>query len=75
MSADAAPTSGVLVVGEVIPDLILRGDVMPRFGLAEQLLPDAILTIGGSRAQEAVAAQLEGRLPIRTEPSRSHDQH
>jgi ribokinase len=38
----------VLVVGDVNPDLVLRGDVVPRFGQAEQLLDSADLVIGGS---------------------------
>jgi sugar/nucleoside kinase (ribokinase family) len=38
----------VLVVGDANPDLILRGDVVPRFGQAEQLLTAADLVIGGS---------------------------
>lgn len=38
----------VLVVGDLNPDLILRGDVVPRFGQAEQLLADAALVVGGS---------------------------
>jgi sugar/nucleoside kinase (ribokinase family) len=40
----------VLVVGDLNPDLILTGDVVPRFGQAEQLLDQAPLTIGGSGA-------------------------
>jgi sugar/nucleoside kinase (ribokinase family) len=40
----------VLVVGDANPDLVLRGDVLPRFGQAEQLLDDASLVIGGSAA-------------------------
>ncbi len=40
----------VLVVGDANPDLILRGDVVPRFGQAEQLLDDAALVVGGSAA-------------------------
>lgn len=40
----------VLVVGDANPDLVLRGDVVPRFGQAEQLLDDATLLIGGSAA-------------------------
>lgn len=40
----------VLVVGDVNPDLVLRGDVVPRFGQAEQLLDDAALLVGGSAA-------------------------
>jgi ribokinase len=38
----------VLVVGDVNPDLVLCGDVVPRFGQAEQLLSTAELVIGGS---------------------------
>jgi ribokinase len=49
MSADPAGTR-VLVVGDANPDLILQGDVMPRFGQAEQLLDQAALVIGGSAA-------------------------
>jgi ribokinase len=44
------PPSRVLVVGDANPDLILRGDVTPRFGQAEQLLDGADLVIGGSAA-------------------------
>jgi ribokinase len=40
----------VLVVGDANPDLILRGDVRPRFGQAEQLLTGADLMLGGSAA-------------------------
>jgi ribokinase len=49
MSADSAGTR-VLVVGDANPDLILQGDVVPRFGQAEQLLDEAALVIGGSAA-------------------------
>jgi sugar/nucleoside kinase (ribokinase family) len=38
----------VLVVGDANPDLVLSGDVVPRFGQAEQLLDAASLVIGGS---------------------------
>jgi ribokinase len=38
----------VLVVGDLNPDLVLSGDVVPRFDQAEQLLDDASLVIGGS---------------------------
>lgn len=38
----------VLVLGDANPDLVLRGDVVPRFGQAEQLLSAADLVIGGS---------------------------
>lgn len=40
----------LLVVGDANPDLVLRGDVVPRFGQAEQLLTAAELVIGGSAA-------------------------
>jgi len=42
--------ASVLVVGDANPDLILRGDVKPRFGQAEQLLTGADLVLGGSAA-------------------------
>lgn len=45
-----SPAALVLVVGDANPDLVLRGDVVPRFGQAEQLLDDAALLIGGSAA-------------------------
>lgn len=38
----------LLVVGEINPDLILRGDVTPAFGQVEQIVDDATLTIGSS---------------------------
>src|SRR3954447_22985056 len=38
----------VLVVGDLNPDLVLVGDVVPRFGQAEQLLEMAELVVGGS---------------------------
>jgi ribokinase len=40
----------VLVLGDANPDLVLRGDVVPRFGQAEQLLSAADLVTGGSGA-------------------------
>jgi ribokinase len=40
----------VVVLGDANPDLVLRGDVVPRFGQAEQLLDAADLTLGGSGA-------------------------
>ena len=40
----------VLVVGDANPDLILRGDVVPRFDQAEQLLSEAEVVLGGSAA-------------------------
>jgi ribokinase len=38
----------VLVVGDANVDLVLTGDVVPRFGQAEQLLDAASLVLGGS---------------------------
>ncbi len=38
----------VLVVGDANVDLVLTGDVVPRFGQAEQLLDRADLVLGGS---------------------------
>lgn len=40
----------VLVLGDLNPDLVLTGDVVPRFGQAEQMLTGAQLLIGGSGA-------------------------
>lgn len=48
--ADVSPSGPVLVVGDANLDLVLRGDVVPRFGQAEQLLESADLTLGGSAA-------------------------
>ena len=49
----------VLVVGDANPDLLLSGDVVPRFGQSEQMV-DAALTLGGSGAIVATAlARLE----------------
>ncbi|SDJ03906.1 Sugar or nucleoside kinase, ribokinase family [Frankineae bacterium MT45] len=50
MATALDPASRVLVVGDINPDLILRGDVVPRFGQSEQLLDEASLVIGGSAA-------------------------
>lgn len=41
-------TARILVIGDANVDLMLRGDVVPRFGQAEQLLEGADLTLGGS---------------------------
>lgn len=41
-------TSTVLVVGDANVDLILQGDIVPRFGQAEQLLDSASLVLGSS---------------------------
>lgn len=40
----------VLVAGEINPDLILTGDVLPEFGQVEKLVDSASLTIGSSSA-------------------------
>jgi ribokinase len=53
----------VLVVGDANPDLLLRGDVRPRFGQAEQLLTSADLVLGGSAAITAAGC---ARLGLRT---------
>ena len=53
----------VLVVGDANPDLLLRGDVRPRFGQAEQLLTGADLVLGGSAAITAAGC---ARLGLRT---------
>ena len=46
----------IVVVGEINADLILLGDVTPAFGQVEQLVDDAILTIGSSSAIFACGA-------------------
>jgi sugar/nucleoside kinase (ribokinase family) len=38
----------IAVVGEINPDLILSGDVVPQFGQVEQSIDDLTLTIGSS---------------------------
>jgi ribokinase len=53
----------VLVVGDANPDLILRGDVRPRYGQAEQLLTAADLVLGGSASITAAGC---ARLGLRT---------
>lgn len=52
----------VLVLGEANPDLVLRGDVVPPFGQAEQLLDAADLVLGGSGA---ITAHALARLGLR----------
>ena len=44
------PPLDVLILGDLNPDLVLTGDVVPRFGQAEQLLDAADLLLGGSGA-------------------------
>ncbi|MGH2538947.1 MAG: carbohydrate kinase family protein [Actinomycetota bacterium] len=47
----------LLVLGDVNPDLVLRGtDVAPAFGQAERLVDEAMLTVGGSGAIMACGA-------------------
>lgn len=54
----------LLVVGEINPDLILRGgDLTPDFGQAEKLVDDAALTVGSSSVMVACGA---ARLGLRT---------
>ena len=48
MPCRLASVTDVLVVGDANPDLILSGDVVPRFGQVEQLLDGADMVIGGS---------------------------
>ena len=56
-----AAAARVLVVGDANPDLVLRGDVVPRFGQAEQLLDDASLLVGGSASITAHGLARLGR--------------
>ncbi|WKZ47074.1 MAG: sugar kinase [Anaerolineales bacterium] len=46
----------LLVAGEINPDLILSGNVIPEFGQVEKLVNDASLTIGSSSAIFACGA-------------------
>ena len=46
----------ILVAGEINPDLILSGDVVPEFGQVEKLVDRATLAIGSSSAIFACAA-------------------
>jgi len=61
--ADERRTLDLLVVGDANPDLVLRGDVVPRFGQAEQLLDAADLVLAGSAGIVAAGA---ARLGLRT---------
>jgi sugar/nucleoside kinase (ribokinase family) len=61
-ASSAAPDPDrVLVVGDANPDLVLTGDVTPRFGQAEQLLDAASLVIGGSASITAHGLARLGR--------------
>ena len=53
----------VLVLGELNPDLILTGDVAPRFGQVETLVDDAELALGSSGA---IFASGTAKLGLRT---------
>jgi sugar/nucleoside kinase (ribokinase family) len=57
------PDFDLLVLGDINPDLVLRGDVEPAFGQVEKLVDDAELLIGGSGAIVACGA---ARLGVRT---------
>jgi sugar/nucleoside kinase (ribokinase family) len=46
----------LIVIGDCNPDLVLSGNVRPRFGQAETVVGDAELTVGGSAAITACAA-------------------
>jgi sugar/nucleoside kinase (ribokinase family) len=46
----------VVVIGELNPDLILSGNVVPEFGQAEKIIGNAALTIGSSSAIFACGA-------------------
>ena len=61
MGDHPGPGARVLVVGDANPDLVLRGDIVPRFGQAEQLLDAADLVIGGSAAITAHGLARLGR--------------
>ena len=60
------PDFDLLVLGDVNPDLVLRGgDVEPAFGQAERVVDEARLTLGGSGAILACgAARLGMRVAI-----------
>jgi len=53
----------LLVLGEINPDLILRGNVVPEFGQVEKTVDDASLVTGSSAVITACGAS---RLGIRT---------
>jgi sugar/nucleoside kinase (ribokinase family) len=56
-------TCDLLVAGEINPDLILSGDVIPAFGQVEKLVDSAVLVPGSSAVITASAA---ARLGLRT---------
>lgn len=63
MDIEGAALFDVLVVGDANPDLVLQGDVRPRFGQVEQLLTAADLVLGGSGSITAAGC---ARLGLRT---------
>jgi len=56
-------SAGILVAGDANLDLVLRGDVVPRFGQVEQLLDGADLVLGSSAG---ICAAGLARLGVRT---------
>jgi sugar/nucleoside kinase (ribokinase family) len=50
------PSHDLLVAGEINPDIILSGDVVPEFGQVEKLVDSASLAIGSSSAIFACGA-------------------
>jgi sugar/nucleoside kinase (ribokinase family) len=50
------PKFDIAVVGELNPDLIISGDVIPEFGQVEKLVGNAVLAIGSSSAIFACGA-------------------
>ena len=46
----------ILVAGEINPDLILSGNVLPEFGQVEKLVDSAVLAVGSSSAIFACGA-------------------
>ena len=50
------PIFDILVAGEINPDLLLTGDVVPVFGQVEKIVDSAILLIGSSSVIFACAA-------------------
>lgn len=57
------PVCPVVVLGDANVDLVLRGDVVPRFGQAEQLIESGELVLGGSAS---IAAAGLARLGVPT---------
>jgi len=55
----------ILVIGDFCVDLILTGDVRPRFGQVEQIVDDAAIEVGGSAAIFASqSAKLGARVKV-----------